>query len=240
MILYLSSSPCVVDADRALINPDNGFLDSLKKDLPVRPRCLYIASSPDASDKNLRYSADMAGAFREAGMAFGELKILERVNMDSAQALIRWSEFIILAGGHVPTQNAFFREVNLEKLLAGYPGVIIGISAGTMNCAAMVYAQPECPGESLDPEYRRFLPGLGLTYLNILPHYQQVKDDILDGQRLFEDITYPDSYGHRFLVLPDGSYVRVSEGQSVLHGEAYLLEDSMMWKICRNHESIKL
>ena len=179
MILYLTSSPCVIGADRALLNPDNGFLHHLKKDLPVNPHCLYIASSPDAPDKNLRYSADMADAFREAGMPFCELKILERSNMDAAEELICWSDFIILAGGHVPTQNAFFRNLNLGKLLAEYPGVIMGISAGTMNCAAMVYAQPECPGESRDPQYRRFLPGLGLTYLNILPHYQQVKDDVL-------------------------------------------------------------
>lgn len=240
MILYLSSSPCVVGADRALINPENGFLNHLKMDLPVKPNCLYIASSPDAPDINLRYSADMADAFCEAGIPFGALKILERNNMDAAEELIRWSEFVILAGGHVPTQNAFFQELKLGRLLAEYPGVILGISAGTMNCAAMVYAQPECPGEALDPRYRRFLPGLGLTYLNILPHYQQVKDDILDGQRLYEDITYPDSYGHRFLVLPDGSYVRVFAGDSILYGEAYILEDSMMRKICRNHEIMKL
>ena len=240
MILYLSSSPCVVGADRARINPDNVFLHNLKSDLLPNPRCLYIASSPDAPDLNLCYSGDMADAFREAGMPFGELKILQRSTMKHAEALVQWSDFIILAGGHVPTKNAFFRELKLGRLLTDYKGVIMGISAGTMNCAGMVYAQPECPGESLDPAYQRFLPGLSLTYLNILPHYQQVKDDILDGQRLFEDITYKDSFGHSFLVLPDGSYVRADGRDSVLFGEAYLLEDSMMRQICRNHESIIL
>jgi len=109
-----------------------------------------------------------------------------------------------------------------------------------MNCAAMVYAQPEEPGESVDPAYQRFLPGLGLTYLNILPHYQQVKDDILDGKRLYEDVTFADSFGHSFLVLPDGSYVRACAGSSELFGEAYLLENAVMRKICGNHERIIL
>ncbi len=50
-------------------------------------------------------------------------------------------------------------------------------------------------GESIDKEYERFLSGLGITKLMILPHYQDIKNDILDDRRLFEDITYPDSYG---------------------------------------------
>lgn len=240
MILYLTSSPCVIGADPALISHENFFLENLRKDIPPCPKCLYIASSPDEPHLNLRYSGDMVAAFREAEMPFGELRILQRDNMDRAKALINWSELIILAGGHVPTQNTFFREMKLHCLLRDYEGVIMGISAGTMNCAAMVYAQPELPGESLDPDYRRFMPGLGLTYLNILPHYQQVKDDILDGRRLYEDITYEDSFGHSFLVLPDGSYVRAEQGTSKLFGEAYLLEDGQMKQICSHRESIIL
>lgn len=240
MVLYLTSSPCVVGADRALINTDNSFLSNLQSDMPAEIRCLYIASSPDEPHLNRRYSADMVDAFREANIPFAEMKILQRDTMDRAEEMVGWSNFVILAGGHVPTQNLFFRQLKLWNLLRDYPGVIMGISAGTMNCAAMVYAQPELPGESIDPNYRRFLPGIGLTYLNILPHYQQVKDDILDGKRLYEDVTYPDSFGHSFLVLPDGSYVRVCNGQSQLFGEAYSLEDGQMRCICKNKEDLIL
>lgn len=188
----------------------------------------------------MRFSSEIFSAFCEADCLFREMRVLQRANMDDAESLIRWSDFIILAGGHVPTQNSFFRDIQLGKLLKDYPGIIMGISAGTMNCAAMVYAQPELPGESADPDYQRFIPGLGLTFLNILPHYQQVKDDILDGRRLYEDITYADSYGNRFLVLPDGSYVRAHNGESRLYGEAWLLEDGVMNRICRNGETVLL
>ena len=64
--------------------------------------------------------------------------------------------------------------------------------------------------------------------------------DILDGKRLYEDVTYPDSFGHSFLVLPDGSYVRVCNGQSQLFGEAYSLEDGQMRCICKNKEDLIL
>lgn len=41
--------------------------------------------------------------------------------------------------------------------------IIIGFSAGSMNCSEEVYSQPELQGESLDPNYKRFLKGLGIT-----------------------------------------------------------------------------
>lgn len=240
MILYLTSSPCIIGAERALLNPKNGFLEHLKADIHPGSKCLYIASGPDDADGNRRYSWDMYNAFAEAGMLFREMRILQRDTMQDAQALIRWSDFVILAGGHVPTQNTFFAECNLRQLLRGYNGVVMGISAGSMNCADEVYAQPEMPGESIDPDYRRFVPGLGLTDLQILPHYQQVKDDILDGKRLYEDITFADSRGHSFLALPDGSYVCVRNGISMLHGEAYLLRNSKMRRICTDGQSVML
>lgn len=88
----------------------------------------------------------------------------------------------------------------------------MGISAGSMNCADMVYAQPELEGEAADPSYERFIVGLGLTERNILPHYQMVKDYTLDGLRLMEEITYPDSAGREFYALEDGSYILCADG----------------------------
>ena len=85
--------------------------------------------------------------------------------------LIWKSDLIILAGGHVPTQNAFFQDIGLRKLIKDYQGVVLGISAGTMNAADRVYIQPEEPGETV-PEFQRFGEGLGITRINVLPHYQ--------------------------------------------------------------------
>ena len=240
MIVYLTSSPCVIDADRALLTPKNGFLDHLKADIRPGMNCLYIASDPEDAPANQRYSWDMYNAFAEAGMLFREMRVLQKDNAQNAESLIQWSDFIILAGGHVPTQNAFFRQCNLRELLKDYGGIIMGISAGSMNSACEVYAQPELAGESLDPKYQRFVPGLDLTEINILPHYQQVKDDMLDGKRLYEDITFEDSCGRKFLVLPDGSYVCIRSGVTMLHGEAYQLENRKMRKICADGHSVKL
>ncbi len=67
------------------------------------------------------------------------------------------------------------------KLKRKITEVVLGISAGTMNSADIVYAQPELEGESIDSAYQRFLRGLDLTKCMIIPHYQDIKDQILDG-----------------------------------------------------------
>ena len=105
-----------------------------------------------------------------------------------------------------------------------------------MNAAEVVYAQPELDGEAVDPEYRRFIKGLGLTKINILPHYQMTGNFMLDGMRLFEDITYGDSCGRHFLALPDGSYYTSIDGKGTVWGEAYEIADGEMRLICEEGE----
>ncbi|MBR3293750.1 MAG: Type 1 glutamine amidotransferase-like domain-containing protein [Oscillospiraceae bacterium] len=117
-----------------------------------------------------------------------------------------------------------------------YDGVVVGISAGSMNSAELVYAQPEEESEALDPDYRRFLPGLGLTKTMLLPHYQEVKDDVLDGLRLFEDITYPDSLGRCFYAITDGTYLFIENGREELRGEAYRIRGGVLTQISENGE----
>ena len=119
-----------------------------------------------------------------------------------------------------------------------HDGIVIGISAGTMNSADRVYAQPELDGEAVDPDYKRYIRGLGLTKTNILPHYQMVKDSMLDGMRLFEDITYKDSMGKRFLALPDGSYLLSVHGKESVWGEAYEIKDGCLHQISRENEVV--
>lgn len=239
MIAYLTSSPCIYGAPRALLNPENGFVDSLFSCLPERPRCLFVCSSPDSPHLTDKFAGEMAAAFEEAGMVFSDFQILDRRTQKDAQLLIWRSDFIILAGGHVPTQNEFFREIGLKELLRNYQSVVLGISAGTMNAAERVYVQPEEEGESV-PEFPRFLPGLGITHVNVLPHYQQVKDYYLDGRRLYEDITFDDSYGECFYVFVDGTYLLVEDGLTTLYGEAYCLRDGQMEQISQSGDIVIL
>ena len=239
MTVFLTSSPCIDGADRAILNPQNDFLDRLRCDLPVNPRCLFVASSPDDRDATCEFGAAMFCAFAEAGIHFSQYYILDRQNEEFAADMIMDSDFIILAGGHVPTQNEFFNEIGLGPLLQDFEGIVMGISAGSMNAASWVYMQPEEPGES-DPDFERFAPGLGLTDVNICPHYQKVYDMMLDGLRLFEDITYEDSIGNTFYALPDGSYFYIDEEQTLLCGEAWRIRNGILEKLTEDGETLDI
>lgn len=239
MIAFVTSSPFREDVDRPTFSNQNGFVDQICQCLPEFPRCLYICSSPDRHDLNCHFGADVFMAFANAGVHFTSYQVLDDLNAYLARELVDGADLIVLAGGHLPTQNAFFQRIGLREILESFDGVVMGISAGSMNSADVVYAQPEEPGES-SPEFERFLPGLGLTQVQILPHYQKVKDNILDGLRLFEDITYADSMGNTFFAMPDGSYI-VDDGESAtLFGEGYCLQDGVLEKIADEGDEVEL
>lgn len=245
MKLFLTSSPCspYPQRDGSILygySRENGFLEEFSKGWEPGCRCLMIASDPEAFAHNDKMREEFRGFFEISGIPVASLILLDRRNQDELSRLLSESRIVILAGGHVPTQNAFFSQIGLKARIAGFHGTVMGISAGTMNCADTVYAQPELSGESTDPGYQRFLKGLGLTDLQILPHYQEVKDRILDGRRLYEEITFEDSHGHTFYVLVDGSYVLAQDGHQLLCGEAYRIRDGVMEKICDKGSRVKL
>lgn len=236
MICFLTSQ--VNPEGVGALNPTNGFVDELRRCLPTPIRALDICSDPDAWAITDFYAGITRGYFEDAGFPIERYLTLDSRNEAQAAALIQSSNLIILGGGHVPTQNRFFQRIGLRALLQGYDGVVIGISAGSMNAADVVYAQPEEPGEATDPAYRRFLPGLGLTDVNLLPHYDRVKDDILDGLRLFEDVTCPDSLGRAFYAIPDGSYLYMEDGRQELRGEAYRIRDGRIEPVSRDGQTV--
>ncbi len=203
---------------------ENGLLEQLRRHWKENARILFAAADPEDTTKNDALRACYTGAFPENGLPLGSFTTWDCRNREAIQTLAEF-DVLILSGGHVPTQNAFFREIGLREKLAAFDGLVIGISAGTMNAAETVYAHPELEGEAVDPEYRRFLPGLGLTQTMILPHFQSIRQDVLDGLRVIEDIAFPDSMGREFLCLPDGSYVICQEGRETLFGEAWIIRN---------------
>lgn len=232
MTLFLTShigGSVKIDGKRvpALLKSENGLVTELKSRWKSNTRILLIVADPMDVEKADTMKRCFDWAFPHSGLPIEGITVWDGRNKDAGVCLSDY-QVIILSGGHVPTQNTFFREIGLAHLLCQYDGIIIGISAGTMNCAGTVYAHPELDGEAVDPNYQRFLPGLGLTDCMILPHYQAIKDDVLDGLRLFEDIAYPDSMNRSFYALPDGSYILSENGRHTLFGEGFLIHNGTL------------
>ena len=245
MKLFLTSSPIGIYRSREPLdyrgfNPRNGMVAELRRLWADKARCLLVSAFPEEHAVNDRMRRDFEEILKETGLSVSRVELCDSRNGQAAADRLRDYDFVILGGGHVPTQNAFFHQIHLADRFRGYRGIVMGISAGTMNCARTVYAQPELPGEAADPSFPRFLPGLGLTEYNILPHYNAVKHDLVDGLRLMEDITYPDSLGRTFYALTDGSYLLQTEDRAELRGEAYQIRDGVLSQISGDGERYPL
>jgi len=217
----------------------NGFLERLKSIWVQDAKVLIICGTPSDYEKNDSLCNHLKESFGMSGLSVSYIDKCDNRNpeiVDNLESI----DVIILTGGHVPTQNRFMKKLRLRERLCDFDGMIVAWSAGSMNCADIVYAGPEFEGEAIDPLYERWISGLGITDINIFPHFQKLKDDYLDGLRLIEDITFADSMGHEILALNDGSYIMLDDGQATLYGEAYLIKDGEQTQICKEGEFLYL
>lgn len=223
-----------------LKDANNEFAVQLRSFWPQKGAKLLIAASyPDSHIKTDEVADEFARDFAAAGFPVKQHLVLDTRNEDKAVQLLEEYDVVILMGGYVPLQNEFFQKIQLREKIRKFEGIIIGISAGSMNSADVVYVQPEYD-EDVRDDFAKFREGLNLTKVQILPHYQKIKDDVLKGKRLFEDITCADSMENEFYALVDGSFVRVQNGENRLFGEAYRIKDGQIELVCEKGKNIRL
>lgn len=244
MVLYLTSSPTgPYRGEQSTFegfDPQNGLLEELKKDWKRGAKCLLICADPMECARNDEMGEAMEDRILKSDLDIGSFTVCDYRNVEMVMHNLSEYDFIILGGGHVPTQNEFFEYIHLRHLLHQFKGIVMGISAGSMNCAEEVYAMPELEGESVDPGYRRFMEGLGLTRRRVIPHYNVLKDEILDGKKMVEEIACADSVGREFYLIPDGSYILQRNGKEEFHGEGYRIRNSRITQISEKGQIITL
>ena len=218
MTLFLTSSPsgCPFEPgpDIPVLDTRNHLVANLRAVWPDHAVLgLAIAADPHAYEENDEMCRVFLQSFAHAHLPLTDLIPCDARNQDEIGTLLPQSDFVMLCGGHVPTQNHFF--------------------------ARIVYAAPEEPGEAADPHYSRWLNGLGLTETRILPHYQFIREHVLDGQKV-EDIALADSKKRHFLALPDGSYILCADGSEALYGKAWYFADGTMEEINEDEDVLPL
>ena len=217
----------------------NNILDNLKKYIKKYDNFLYIASDRyDTSTTDLY--ANVAIESFKMTLPFKNYDILDNRTIDNIDELISSADFIFLSGGHVPTQNKFFNEINLKGKLNNTNALICGGSAGSMNASSIVYAAPELEGESIDDNFIKEYDGLGLTDINIIPHYNDLVETILDNKKYIEEILLPDSYKYKIYAIVDGSYFVIDNNITTLYGEGYIIENGIITKINEDNEIITI
>lgn len=210
----------------------NNLQENFKKFIKKFDNFLFVASIENNDENNDYYFNNTKQSFNLT-MPFKNFYLLDGRTINKAKELIEKADFIYLCGGHVPTQNKFFKKINLKTLLKNYNGVICGASAGSMNCASVVYSPPELAGEAVDTKFKRHLNGLNLTNINIFPHFNHVKNVILDGKHTLNDILLPDSFNNEIVAFSDNTYILIQNGNSTIYGTAYLIKNGKITKICK-------
>jgi len=147
--------------------------------------------------------------------------------------LIENADFIFLCGGHLPSQLELFEHLNLRELIKNTNAIICGGSAGSMDSAEIVYCPPEIEGEALDTIFKRYRKGLGLTNINIYPHWNEslIEEEYLDGKNIFRDIMLEDSKNSPFIAFDDGTYILQADNEVELFGKAYMFKNGKYIKV---------
>ena len=215
---------------------DNKILHNIKKYVKKYDNFLFVASNEFDNEVTDVYANLTFESFNMT-LPFKNYYILDSRTEDIADELIQKADLIFLCGGHVPTQNKFFSNIDLKEKIKNADALIIGGSAGAMNMAGIVYCPPELEGEAVDSNFNRFYEGLGLTNINVFPHYDELKDDLVDGIHVINEIVIPDSFKYDIYAINNGSYILIDD-KNYLYGEAYLIKDGKIEKINENDELI--
>jgi dipeptidase E len=217
---------------------DNGLLDCLKANTNKFENFLFVGNGMEGA-KSEQYFKIACESFAIT-MPFKNYNVLNNSTKDKSKELIEKADFIFLCGGHLPTQNAFFNEIGLKELLKNTNALIVGGSAGSMNCADVVYCPPELEEEVDDTNFNRYLKGLGLTDINIMPHFEEYQQMVICGKRYIDDIVVPDSYTTDIVALNNGSFIVIKDNESTVYGESYLVRKGKITQINENNNIVNL
>lgn len=200
---------------------EKNILDNIKTNMDKFVNFVFVASDFENTEANELDSSLIFKSF-DLTCPFKNYVLLDQRNANQADQILKSADLIYLSDGHVPTQNAYFAKYNLAKSIKKSKALVLGAGAGSMNCSDIVYAQPRLPGESIDKKYNRYLHGLGLTTISILPCFNFKRHPKLDKKPIFENLSLPDSKKRPFIALANDAYILEKNGKVWIYGKSHL------------------
>lgn len=188
----------------------------LQKDL-VGAKVLVAIGTSNDYDKNDMYFFSGTEKYPSTISVFKEISNIEKfILLDGrttgveAQNILSNADVIFLTGGDPFYQIKYIKDNGLDETLMKYNGVIIGISAGSMNQSKVVYY-------SKDEQYNETLTydGLGIVDVTIEPHF-----DVSCEEQLREIKEWSKKID--IIGLPDESFVVVSDNEIKTYGETFI------------------
>ncbi len=218
----------------------NHFIDRLKLAVPKIKTFVFVASNPDGNAITDEYANIIVKALNLDGFGIENLVVIDHRFGGNIEKTILSADVVFLAGGNVPTQNEYFKEIGLKSILNKYQGVVVGQSAGSMNCNNIVYAQPEEDEEFDDKNFVRKIEGLGLVNFTIMPHMNSANDVDEQGHQSVMQMCLEDSYDIPHYGIYDYGFIEINEGNAIAFGKTLLFKNGECIELCGDGEKIEI
>lgn len=213
------------------ISKEQGFneiqREYLKKDIKNNDTIVFIATTFDDYEKNDLYYNNLIKHFKNIDITFNKAYLIDnRVAKDLAKDYILKSNIIFLMGGDTKKQIDSVKEYDLFEILKSKEGIILGVSAGSMNQSSRVVYKNDYNNYVIE-DYE----GLGYIDINIYPHLDFNNIDYL--KEVFEVSNYT-----KTVALPNDSFIRIENNNIDFVGEYYIIQNSKI--TMPGHEYIKI
>lgn len=218
------------------VDNTNGIVDQIKQLMSANSGILYIAASPDDSEKVDSYASLIFNGLKLSGITFSEYFVLDNRTKNNASEYVKKSNVIFLSGGDTYVENEFFKQIRLKELLRDFDGIVIGQSAGSINMAESVYNSPE-EGDLSEPIY---FEGLGLSNINIEPHFVLDTTEFDEMQLYQRNHQLEESKRRSIYALCDGSHILETDESIIIYGKSFLIKDGIITQICNDKQSFDI
>ena len=201
----------------------NGFGDNvaelLNQKITKRNKFAFVASEFEKiHEKTDGYSRFFLNMFEAIGINFDEVRTVDgRMTVEEARKAVAEADVVWLAGGDTPTQFNYLKKYGLDSIIKSREGVIIGMSAGSINMAETAICTLSC-GHQKQEIYN----GIGCVDVSVEPHFDRskVSDELLELSKK-----------HLIYGLCDEGVIVCSDGKYEFIGEIYRIRDGNIEQI---------
>lgn len=197
----------------------NDFSKVLRKYIKTGMKFAFVASEfENIHEKTDWYCNHFLKMFSDCGITFGSVDVIDsRMSKEKAQDTVRNADVLWLSGGDTPTQFAYLESYGVIPCIREHKGVVIGMSAGSINMAKTAVCTLTCEHDKLE-----IYEALGLVEFSVEPHFD--KDNITDELLVLSE-EYP-LYG-----ICDDSAIISTEGNTSYIGDIFFIDNRHITRV---------
>ena len=190
-----------------------------RSQIDKRDKFVFVASEFEKlHEKTDKYFEFFLNMFKEIGICFEESCVVDgRMSMIEAQQKVSEADVIWLSGGDTFAQIAYLQKYGLKKVINEFDGVIIGMSAGSINMAKTSICTLSCGHQK-----QEIYSGLGCVDISVEPHFirNSVSNELIEI-----------SQKHTLYGLCDDGVIVCSGNTVKCYGEVHKLYNGIIEKL---------